>query len=150
MHDFFEDRKKIDSDCSSKELASWRKRYDTMVALGYVANPYTPSLPKERRRGRPKKSKALNLLDRLKLHAKSVLAFLYDFRVPFSNNQGEQDLRMMKVQQKISGTFRTLHGAQAFANTRSYISTARKNGQEVLLSIDRALSGRPFMPRAPT
>ena len=146
MHDFVEDRKKIDSDCSSKELASWRKRYDTMVALGYVANPYTPSLPKERRRGRPKKSKALNLLDRLKLHAKSVLAFLYDFRVPFSNNQGEQDLRMMKVQQKISGAFRTLEGAQTFARIRAYLSTVRKNKRDVFQEIVNAFIGQPFMP----
>lgn len=150
MRLFVGQRKHIASGCSTKELACWRKRYDAIVELGYAANPYTPPTRGERRRGRPKKSKARNLLDRLKLHAKSVLAFLYDFRVPFSNNQGEQDLRMMKVQQKISGSFRTLHGARAFANIRSYVSTARKNGQNVLDAIGRALSGHPFMPRAPT
>jgi len=75
-----------------------------------------------------------------------VLAFLHDYRVPFSNNQAEQDLRMMKVQQKISGAFRTLEGAQTFARIRSYVSTARKNRREVFEDIVAALAGRPFMP----
>ena len=77
-----------------------------------------------------------------------MLAFLQDFRVPFSNNQAEQDLRMMKVQQKISGAFRTLEGAQTFARIRSYLSTVRKNKRDVFQEIVNALIGRPFMPSA--
>ena len=67
-------------------------------------------------------------------------------RVPFSNNQAEQDLRMMQVQQKISGTFRTLEGAKMFARIRAYLSTARKNKRDVFQEIVAALSGQPFMP----
>ena len=61
-----------------------------------------------------------------------VLRFIADFAVPFTNNQAEQDLRMMKVRMKISGTFRTLEGAQVFADLRSVISTARKHGLNIL------------------
>ena len=77
-----------------------------------------------------------------------MLAFLQDFRVPFSNNQAEQDLRMMKVQQKISGAFRTLEGAQTFARIRAYLSTVRKNKRNVFQETVNALIGQPFMPSA--
>ncbi len=77
-----------------------------------------------------------------------MLAFLHDFRVPFSNNQAEQDLRMMKVQQKISGTFRTLDGARMFARIRSYLSTVRKNQRDVFQDTVAALVGPPFIPSA--
>lgn len=75
-----------------------------------------------------------------------MLAFLYDSRVPFSNNLAEQDLRMMKIQQKISGAFRTLEGAQMFARIRAYLSTVRKNNRDVFQETVAALAGRPFMP----
>ena len=91
---------------------------------GRAGNP--PQKSPTTRRGRPKQSKAQNLLYRLQTHQESVLAFLQDPEIPFTNNQAEQDLRMMKVQQKISGTFRTLAGAQMFARIRSYLSAVRK------------------------
>ena len=96
------------------------------------------------RRGRVKKTKQQNLIERLLHHKESVLAFLYDFSVPFDNNRAERDVRMMKLKQKISGTFRSLQGAQYFARIRGYISTVRKNGRNVFEEIGNALSGKPF------
>jgi len=72
--------------------------------------------------------------------------FMHDFRVPFDNNLAERDLRMMKLKQKISGGFRTKRGAHLFARVRSYISTVRKHGNNVLDAISSALSGDPFIP----
>ena len=81
------------------------KGYERIVQAGYAQNPVaTPHRPK--RRGRRKQSKARNLLDRFRDHPDSILAFMRDFAVPFDNNQSERDLRMMKLRQKISGTFR--------------------------------------------
>jgi len=100
----------------------------------------------KKKRGRPKKSKAINLLNRFRDYKKEILAFMYDFTVPFDNNLAERDLRMMKTQQKISGTFRSTNGANVFCWIRSYISTVRKNSENVIESIHNAFMGRPFIP----
>jgi transposase len=96
--------------------------------------------------GRTAQDKATNLLDRLEDYDLSVLAFLIDPQVPFTNNQGEQDIRMIKVKQKISGCFRTLAGAQVFARIRGYLSTCRKQGHNLWEACRRLALGRPFMP----
>jgi transposase len=112
-----------------------------------MANP--PIIPKPnapKKRGRRKQTKAQNLLDRLEKHENWVLAFLHDFQIPFTNNQAEQDARMIKVKQNVSGSFRTFEGAQLFTTIRSYISTARKQGRSVFQDIKSAIVGNPFIP----
>jgi transposase len=120
-------------------------RYSEILASGLAANPLPePSPPGQR--GRRKQSKARNLLDRLSAHQREVLAFMTDFQVPFDNNLAERDLRMMKVQQKISGGFRSEEGATAFCRIRGYVSTMRKQGQNVLTAIERVFAGSPLVP----
>jgi transposase len=94
--------------------------------------------------GRPKQSASKKLLDALLSRAEQVLAFLDDLSIPFTNNQAERDLRMVKVQQKISGTFRSDQGATAFCTIRSYLSTMRKQGRSMLAALAAVFEDAPF------
>ena len=126
-------------------LAYYEAEYDALIAQGFAANP-SAAKTKPRPIGRPKQSPPKNMLDRLHKHKAGVLAFMYDFRIPFDNNLVERDVRMIKVQQKVSGCFRTLDGAHTFCAIRSYISTARKHGINAIDAIYDAFLDQPFIP----
>lgn len=112
-------------------LQQFRKRYMLIIRQGYAIQPP----PKKRRpgqRGKIGQPPGKNLLDRLKNHADEVLAFMYDFSIPFTNNLAERDLRMVKIKLKVSGCFRTHFGAQVFCRIRSFLSTVRKQKLNVM------------------
>ena len=140
------DIKKLTADkLEQNKIDGFKKRYDRIIKAGLCKNPIDKVRDKTKKRGRIKQSKAKNLLDRLKEHWRETLSFMYDFRIPFDNSQAERDIRMMKLQQKISGTFRSVEGAKTFCRIRGYISTVRKNSFSVIDAIQAAFEGNPFI-----
>ncbi len=124
-------------------LLKLNKRYDAAVEAGLEANPTIPGA----RPGRRKNTKPGALVRRLQKHKAEILAFLYDFDIPFDNNLAEQDIRMIKVKQKVSGGFRSIEGAEMFCRIRGYLSTMKKqdfNLYEALRSVCRL---DPMQPR---
>jgi transposase len=140
------DRARAAGACRVQDAARARlhTRYARLLADGEAANPPPPVTG--RRRGRVRRSSAGRLLARLDTHRDEVLRLLDDCRVPFDNNQAERDLRMVKLQQKISGCWRTLAGAAAFLALRSYLSTARKQGRNPLVVLGQLFAGHPWLP----
>ena len=128
----------------SRTLFKYEERYTTLVKKGLRKNPLV-SRGSPHKRGRVGQSKVRNLLDRLHKHRDYVLAFMYDFSVPFTNNEAERDLRMVKVKLKISGCFRSVAGLDIYCRLRSYLSTARKNGVGAFKALVDAFKGRSFI-----
>lgn len=137
-----------------QQLRDFEKRYQQIVDQGRAANPHQPpplDPNKPKSRGRPKQTPPQNLLDRLQNKQAAVLGFLYNFEIPFDNNQAERDIRMIKLKQKISGCFRSADGARMFCRIRSFLSTLRKQGLILLDSLEFLFSGhslpKHFLPQ---
>lgn len=128
----------------AEERDAWVAQYFDLLARGFAALPLPSAEDVPRPGGRRKQSAAKNLLDDLLRRAEQVLAFLDDLSIPFTNNQAERDLRMVKVQQKIAGTFRSEDGATAFCRIRSYLSTMRKQGHAMLAALAAVFAGQPM------
>ena len=124
------------------EAEQWRQRYRKLLEKADVECPPPDESQRKGKRGRLKRSKARNLLERLRDFEQDVLRFMEVEYVPFTNNQGENDLRMTKVQQKISGCFRSMQGAKIFCRVRSYLSTCRKQGMTATQALALLFEGK--------
>lgn len=123
--------------------------FDNILSKGLKEIPQLN--PKEPgKRGRKKQYPSMNLWKRLSEYKEEALAFTHNFAVPFTNNQGERDIRMAKLKQKISGCFRSKQGAKTFCRIRGYLSTVRKQEKNVLESLSLVFNGSPFMPGSDT
>lgn len=111
-----------------EEAQQHRSYYQDILKKADIECPPPDKKRKKGQRGRIKRSKARNLLERLRNFEEDVLRFMEHPEVPFTNNQGENDIRMTKVQQKISGCFRSQEGSEIFCRVRGYLSTCRKQG----------------------
>lgn len=129
------------------EQSAYLRRYDGLVRKAVKLNPMVsrrkrqPGATKKKRVAQPT---ANGIVQRLQRRRDEILRFMTDLSVPFDNNGSERDLRMIKLQQKTSGCFRTEDGARVFCRVRSYLSTARKQGHSLLHALERVLAGKPL------
>jgi transposase len=124
-----------------KEAEQWKVQYRELLGKAEIECP-PPDKPAEKRRGRIKRSKARNLLERLINYEEDVLRFMTQTCVPFTNNAAENSIRMTKVQQKISGCFRSTRGAEIFCRVRGYLATCRKQGVSATQAMELVFEGR--------
>lgn len=136
---------RFNSSLSCDEQIKQQISYRNLLLEGLMQNPATPSKQKSKR-GRPKNSVAHNLVMRLLNHADAATQFIRNPSVPFTNNQAERDLRMVKLKQKISAGFRTTQGARFYARIRAYISTARKQNQAILKTLTQVFQHNVWLP----
>jgi transposase len=137
-----EETKNAGGKLPSGRVEEYYEKYKAIIAYGEIECPI-PAPPDDgkKKKGRIKKSKSRNLLERLINFINDTLRFMNDVDVPFTNNLAENNLRMTKVQQKISGCFRSVEGAYIFCRIRSYISTCRKHGITVTDSLKMLFRG---------
>ena len=119
------------------------KKYEKITTKALKSYPPPKN---QKKRGKPKQEKGKNLLDRLIRYQEETLRFIDDFRVPFTNNMAERDLRMIKVKQKISGTFASFRGAEFFCRIKSFIATLKKNNLSVLDGLKNCYTLQPMKP----
>jgi transposase len=124
-----------------EEAKAWRTRYRKILGHGNTECPPPPE-PDKPKRGKTKRSKSRNLLERLRDYEDDVLRFMENADVPFTNNQGERDIRMAKLHQKISGCFRSEESAHTFCRVRSYLSTCRKNNVDAGDALMQLFTGK--------
>jgi transposase len=145
----------INNTCHEARRSNWRqlelstkrklsKRYDELVAMGLAANPE----PANRKRD-PVERRSYNLVTAFSTHKSSILRFMNDLQVPMTNNAAERSLRPSKLHRKISGSFRSLAGAERSAHVRSYLDTTRKNGVSAMEALMGLFEGNPWMPPGP-
>jgi transposase len=127
---------------SSQQAGQYRSQYRKLIQKGEMECPEPTRTNKKGKRGRIKKSKSRNLLERLRDFENDVLRFMENELVAFSNNLGENDIRMTKVQQKISGCFRSIEGAKIFCRIRSYLSSCRKQGIKASRALELLFNGK--------
>ena len=134
---------------AAEQADSFRRRYRYILTSGERECPSPAAKDRAGQRGPVAKTKSRNLLERLRKYETETLRFMTDPLVPFTNNQVENDERMTKVQQKISGCFRSLQGAQIFCRVRSYLSTCRKHGLSATEALKILFSGHlpDFVPK---
>ena len=113
------------------EIEKYEKSYERVLRKGEKEEPP----PKKGARGRAKRTKGRNLLERLKKHQEAVLRFAKEENVPFTNNQAERDIRCLKTKQKVATSFRTFAGAQYYARIQSFVSTSRKHRMNVFQNL---------------
>jgi len=146
-----EAKKEIDQQpkgLSKARVIYYKHRYSRILRAGRAEMPMLAEPEgNQPKRGRKKQHKVKNLHDRLTKHKAETLAFVADVSVPFDNNLAERDLRMNKAKQKISGCFRSMTGGQRFARIRSYISTVRKQNQDVMTALIDAFGANPVIPK---
>lgn len=124
------------------ESREYRQKYRDLLDKAQKECPPPDESKKANKRGRTKRSKTRNLLERLMDFETETLRFMDDEQVPFTNNRGENDIRMTKVQQKISGCFRSMEGAKIFCRIRSYLSTCKKHGMRATEALRLLFEGR--------
>jgi transposase len=132
--------KESDGILKPKIAQEYKERYRQILARGDIESPEPP--PREKGKRPPKKEKHRNLLERLRNFESDALRFMENTIVPFTNNMGENDIRMTKVQQKISGCFRSIEGAKIFCRVRSYLLTCQKNALSPTEAIALLFSGK--------